>query len=59
MITRDEIDHEQPRWSPDSSSLLYYGPVSEGPGALWEISALGGTPRRIAAAITGELIDGL
>ncbi len=53
MITRDEIDHEQPRWSPDSSSLLYFSPGPEGPGALREISALGGTPRRIATAIAG------
>ena len=24
QLTRDPIDHEQPRWAPDSSSLIYY-----------------------------------
>jgi eukaryotic-like serine/threonine-protein kinase len=52
QITRDEVDHEHPRWAPDSSSLIYFsGATREGdPGMLWEISALGGTPRRIAAS---------
>ena len=52
QITRDDVDHEQPRWTPDSSSLIYFsGAAREGdPGMLWEISALGGTPRRIAAS---------
>jgi len=27
QITKDEVDHEQPRRSPDSSSLLYYSPL--------------------------------
>jgi Tol biopolymer transport system component len=52
QITRDDVDHEHPRWTPDSSSLIYFsGAAREGdPGMLWEISALGGTPRRIAAS---------
>ena len=52
QITRDDVDHEHPRWAPDSSSLIYFsGAAREGdPGMLWEISALGGTPRRIAAS---------
>ena len=52
QITRDDADHEHPRWAPDSSSLIYFsGAAREGdPGMLWEISALGGTPRRIAAS---------
>jgi len=52
QITRDDADHEQPRWAPDSSSLIYFsGAAREGdPGMLWEISALGGTPRRIAVS---------
>jgi Tol biopolymer transport system component len=47
QITRDDVDHEHPRWAPDSSSLIYFsGAAREGePGMLWEISALGGTPR--------------
>ena len=52
QITRDDVDHEHPRWAPDSSSLIYFSSAArEGdPGMLWEISALGGTPRRIAAS---------
>ena len=55
QITRDDTDHEQPRWTPDSSSIIYYSP-SELPkqeGTIWEIPALGGPPRRIAASISG------
>jgi Tol biopolymer transport system component len=52
QITRDDADHGHPRWTPDSSSLIYFqGAAKEGePGTLWEVSALGGTPRRIAAS---------
>ena len=52
QITRDDADHAHPRWTPDSSALVYFaGATKDGaPGALWEISALGGTPRRIASA---------
>ena len=55
QITRDECDHEHPRWTPDSSALLYYTPAegSEEEGTLWEIPALGGTPRPIVSAIGG------
>ena len=55
QITRDDVDHEQPRWAPDSSSLIYYVP-SATPGehgTIWEIPALGGEPRRIASALSG------
>jgi Tol biopolymer transport system component len=54
-ITADDADHEQPRWSPDSSSLIYYSPshVHDEPGTIWEIPALGGSPRRIASALGG------
>jgi len=53
QLTRDDADHEHPRWAPDSSSLIYFsGAVKEGdPGTLWEVSALGGTPRRIASSL--------
>ena len=55
QITRDDTDHEQPRWVPDSSALIYYVP-SATPGehgAIWEVAALGGEPRRIASALSG------
>ena len=52
QITNDEADHLYPRWSPDSSSVLYYSPSeSESHGTIWEISALGGSPRRIISSI--------
>ena len=55
QITTDPVDHDQPRWAPDSSSLLYYSasPTPGEEGAIWEISALGGAPRRLAAALSG------
>jgi eukaryotic-like serine/threonine-protein kinase len=27
QITRDAADHEQPRWTPDSSAIVYYSPT--------------------------------
>jgi len=50
QITRDDNDHQSPRWSPDSASLIYYAPSREpnGLGTIWEIPALGGTARPIA-----------
>ncbi len=54
QITRDDVDHERPRWAPDSSSLIYYVPPASGDhGMIWEISALGGEPRRIGPALSG------
>lgn len=52
QVTHDDGDHEFPRWAPDSSSLVYFsGSAKEGdPGTLWEVAALGGTPRRLAAS---------
>ena len=55
QVTRDNADHEQPRWAPDSSSLIYFVP-SATPGehgTIWEIAALGGEPRRVGAALSG------
>ena len=55
QVTRDDSDHDQPRWTPDASTLLYHSP-SPSPaerGALWEIAALGGPPRRVASALGG------
>ena len=54
-LTRDPVDHQFPRWSPDASSIVYFSPArpGEAQGALWEISALGGSPRRITDSIGG------
>jgi Tol biopolymer transport system component len=55
QITRDDADHEQPRWAPDASSLIYYSP-SPTPGeqgTIWEIPALGGPPHRVASTLGG------
>jgi Tol biopolymer transport system component len=53
QITRDDTDHDEPRWAPDSSSLIYFSPspVSGRQGTIWEVPALGGPPRRIALAL--------
>ena len=55
QITRDDCDHDHPRWTPDSGALLYHTPAegSEEEGTLWEIPALGGTPRPIVSALGG------
>jgi eukaryotic-like serine/threonine-protein kinase len=59
QVTHDDADHEQPRWAPDSSALIYYSPAAS-PGAdgtIWEVSALGGAPRRITTAVTAGDIN--
>jgi serine/threonine protein kinase len=55
QITKGAVDHERPRWSPDASSLIYFSPAAPGDvqGTIWEIPALGGTPRRIIDSIGG------
>ena len=55
QITRDAGAHLEPRWSQDSASLIYYTPPPEGgsQGTLWEVSALGGPPRRLASSLSG------
>src|SRR5262245_12860352 len=55
QITDDNVDHEQPRWTPDSSALIYYVPSATPgeQGTIWEIAALGGEPRRVATALSG------
>lgn len=52
-ITRDDVDHYGPRWSPDSGSLIYYtaGKQPGEAGTIWEISALGGIPQRLVSAL--------
>ncbi len=53
QITRDTVDHEYPRWSLDSSSILYFSPAVSGTvqGSIWEIPALGGVPRRVVNSV--------
>jgi Tol biopolymer transport system component len=54
QVTRDNLDHDGPRWMPDSSALVYYTAVAgRDAGFLWQVSALGGPPRRLAEAIGG------
>jgi Tol biopolymer transport system component len=55
QVTRDAVDHEQPRWSRDASSMFYFAPAVPGAlqGAIWQIPALGGAPRRIMESIGG------
>jgi eukaryotic-like serine/threonine-protein kinase len=52
-LTAADVDHYGPRWSPDSSSLVYFTPGDDAgaAGTLWEISALGGPPRRLVEAL--------
>ncbi len=52
-ITRDDVDHEQPRWSPDGNSLVYFSRAGNDEGTIWAIPALGGSPRRLLASIGG------
>ena len=53
QVTHDDADHQSPRWSADSSSLIYFSPSPEanGPGQVWEIPALGGTARPIGSSL--------
>lgn len=55
QITGGAGDHLEPRWSQDSAAVIYYTPPPQGgaQGTLWEVSALGGAPRRLASAMSG------
>ncbi len=55
QITRDSADHALPRWSPDSSSVVYFSPAVRGDlqGTIWQIPGLGGAPRRIIDSVGG------
>ena len=59
QLTRDDADHQAPRWAPDGASLEYYSSPVEGEpqGTVWEVPALGGSPRRIASTIGGADIS--
>jgi len=52
LVTHDDLDHEHPRWTPDSINLIYFsGSDKEGePGTLWEVGAVGGTPHPLASS---------
>src|SRR5579863_4476133 len=54
-ITHDAGDHLEPRWAQDSSAIIYYTPppVGDAQGAIWEVSALGGAPRRLISSMSG------
>jgi Tol biopolymer transport system component len=53
VLTKDDVDHYGPRWSSDSSSVIYFTPGAKpgDAGTIWEISALGGAPRRLVNAL--------
>jgi Tol biopolymer transport system component len=55
QVTRDDTDHEQPRWTPDSSSLVYFSPspTPDQQGELWEVPMMGGGPRRLGPSLSG------
>ena len=59
QITKDAADHQLPRWTRDSSAIIYFSPAAPGEtqGTIWEISALGGTPRRVIDSVGGGDID--
>jgi serine/threonine protein kinase/Tol biopolymer transport system component len=52
-ITKGDVDHFGPRWSPDGGSLIYYTPGTQPgeAGTIWEIPALGGDTRRLVSAL--------
>ena len=58
-LTRVTGNHESPRWTPDSSALVYFSTPAEGDsqGALWTVSALGGAPRRITESLSGADVN--
>ena len=55
QLTKDPIDHEVPRWSRDSSAIVYFSPAAPGDiqGTIWQIPALGGAPRRVVDSVGG------
>ena len=59
QLTHDDADHEHPRWTPDSSSLIYFtpNPSPAEPGTVWELSALGGVARKVTFAMSGADIS--
>jgi eukaryotic-like serine/threonine-protein kinase len=56
QLTHDAADHLNPRWSSDSASIYYItrAPDSARQVTAWQISALGGAPRRLVDTL-GEV----
>ena len=54
-VTKDAVDHENPRWSADASSIIYFSPATPGAiqGTIWQIPALGGSPHRLLDSVGG------
>ncbi|MGZ4788328.1 MAG: hypothetical protein ACXVZX_07385, partial [Terriglobales bacterium] len=59
QVTHDTSDHEYPRWAPDSGSIIYFSAAVSGAlqGSIWQIPALGGTPRRLFDSIGGADVN--
>ena len=58
QITKDEVDHQSPRWSADSAALIYFTPAADaqGQGTIWEVPALGGAPHPLVTSVSaGDL----
>jgi Tol biopolymer transport system component len=55
QLTRSDADHQQPRWTPGSSAILFFtaGRLPDEAGTLWDIPALGGSPRRLLVSAGG------
>ena len=55
QITNGLGPHLEPRWSQDSAAIIYFTPPTGGStqGALWEVPALGGTPRQLVSSMSG------
>ncbi len=55
QVTHDAADHQSPRWSADSSSLIYFSPSDEsnGQGKIWQVPSLGGTARPLVTSMGG------
>ena len=50
-----DLDHQFPRWTPNSSSLLYFSPAHPGDrqGTLYLIPALGGQAKPVVKSLGG------
>ena len=55
QITSGPGPHLEPRWSQDSTAIIYFTPPPEGnvQGTLWEVSALGGAPHQLVSSMSG------
>jgi eukaryotic-like serine/threonine-protein kinase len=55
QITNGAGPHLEPRWSQDSTAIIYFTPPPEGnvQGTLWEVSALGGAPHQLVSSMSG------